>query len=45
MMSEIINRGPISCTMGCTPQFDLNYTSGIYREFGEYPVSSFLILI
>uniref|UniRef100_A0A915P8P8 Sulfhydryl oxidase n=4 Tax=Meloidogyne TaxID=189290 RepID=A0A915P8P8_9BILA len=37
MMSEIHNRGPISCTMGCTPQFDLNYTSGIYREHGEYP--------
>uniref|UniRef100_A0A914N8S0 Uncharacterized protein n=1 Tax=Meloidogyne incognita TaxID=6306 RepID=A0A914N8S0_MELIC len=39
MMSEIHNRGPISCTMGCTPQFDLNYTSGIYREHGEYPVT------
>ncbi|KAL7078475.1 hypothetical protein ACQ4LE_002491 [Meloidogyne hapla] len=37
MMSEIHNRGPISCTMGCTPGFDLNYTSGIYREHGEYP--------
>jgi hypothetical protein len=39
MMSEIHNRGPIACTVGCTPTFDLNDTRGIYSEFGEVPVN------
>lgn len=39
MMSEIHNRGPIACSMGCTSKFDLNYTGGIYEEFGEFPVN------
>jgi len=37
MMAEIHNRGPIACSIGCTPQFDFNYTSGIYQEKSDLP--------
>jgi hypothetical protein len=43
-MSEIHNRGPIACTVGCTGNFDLNYTKGIYAEMGDFPVIFLFIL-
>ena len=39
MMAEIHNRGPIACSIGCTPKFDYNYTGGIYMEYSDLPVS------
>lgn len=39
MMSEIHNRGPIACSIGATIPFELNYTSGIYAEYSDIPVS------
>uniref|UniRef100_A0A0K0F8R4 cathepsin X n=1 Tax=Strongyloides venezuelensis TaxID=75913 RepID=A0A0K0F8R4_STRVS len=32
MMSEILSKGPIACSMSCTPKFDFGYQSGIYLE-------------
>ncbi|TKR69434.1 hypothetical protein L596_021597 [Steinernema carpocapsae] len=32
MMAEIQRGGPIACTIGATPKFELNYTSGVYSE-------------
>ncbi|KAH7722396.1 Protein C37H5.5 [Aphelenchoides avenae] len=37
MMAEIHNRGPIACSIGATPKFDLNYTGGIYTEYSDIP--------
>jgi len=35
MMSEIHNRGPLACSIGATPKFEFNYTSGIFSEFSD----------
>ncbi|KIH56632.1 papain family cysteine protease [Ancylostoma duodenale] len=32
MMAEIKKGGPIACSIGCTPEFDYNYTGGVYNE-------------
>ncbi len=32
MMNEIYQRGPISCLMALTDDFELNYTGGIYID-------------
>ncbi|KAK0407652.1 hypothetical protein QR680_003513 [Steinernema hermaphroditum] len=32
MMAEIHRGGPIACSIGATPKFELNYTSGVYSE-------------
>uniref|UniRef100_A0A0M3ICX5 cathepsin X n=1 Tax=Ascaris lumbricoides TaxID=6252 RepID=A0A0M3ICX5_ASCLU len=39
MMSEIHSRGPIACSIGATPKFDLNYTGGIYAENLQVPMN------
>ncbi|CAJ0590397.1 unnamed protein product [Cylicocyclus nassatus] len=35
MMAEIKRGGPIACSITCTPEFDYNYTGGVYKEKGE----------
>ena len=40
MQSEILNRGPIACSIGATPLFEFNYTNGIYSELSDLPVCS-----
>ncbi|KAK6017629.1 hypothetical protein OSTOST_16845 [Ostertagia ostertagi] len=32
MMIEIKRGGPIACSISCTPEFDFNYTGGIYSQ-------------
>ncbi|EYC21789.1 hypothetical protein Y032_0018g3533 [Ancylostoma ceylanicum] len=32
MMAEIKKGGPIACSIGCTPEFDYNYTGGVYKQ-------------
>uniref|UniRef100_A0A1I7YQS6 cathepsin X n=1 Tax=Steinernema glaseri TaxID=37863 RepID=A0A1I7YQS6_9BILA len=37
MMAEIHRGGPIACTIGATPKFEYNYTSGVYSEKSNLP--------
>jgi len=45
MMAEIYNRGPIACGVGVTPNFDKNYTGGIYAEKSDTGINHIISVL
>jgi len=45
MQAEIYARGPISCGIDATPNFEKNYTGGIYSEFNPTPAINHVVSI
>lgn len=41
MMAEIKRGGPIACSIGCTPEFDYNYTGGVCKQKSTQEVRNF----